>query len=58
MKNTVRKRDIAFSGSVNPMLQDFGESSEVYQYSGRKYDDSWQCPLKITHAETKHNPSA
>ncbi|MEO5783229.1 MAG: guanitoxin biosynthesis heme-dependent pre-guanitoxin N-hydroxylase GntA [Ginsengibacter sp.] len=57
MKNTVRKRDIALSGSVNPMLQDFGESSEVFQYSGRKYDESWQCPLKITHAETKHNPS-
>ena len=58
MKNTVRKRDIAFSGSVNPMLQDFGEASEVFQYSGRKYDDSWKCPLKITHATTKHNPSA
>ncbi|MBA3674464.1 MAG: YqcI/YcgG family protein, partial [Chitinophagaceae bacterium] len=57
MKNAVRKRDIAFSGSVNPMLQDFGESSEAYQYSGRKYDESWQCPLKITHAETKHNSS-
>ncbi len=51
MKNTVRKRDIAFSGSVNPMLQDFGESSEVYQYSGRRYDDSWKCPLKITHTK-------
>ncbi len=57
MKNKVRKRDIALSGSVNPMLQDFGESSEVFQYSGRKYDESWQCPLKITHAQTKHNPS-
>ena len=57
MKNTVRKRDIAFSGSVNPMLQDFGESSEAFQYSGRKYDDNWKCPLKITHA-TKNNSSA
>ena len=57
MKNVVRKRDIAFSGSVNPMLKDFGESSEVYQYSGRKYDKSWQCPIKITHAEAKHNSS-
>ena len=46
MKNVVRKRDVAYSGSINPMLQDFGESSEVYQYSGRKYDDTWQCPLK------------
>lgn len=58
MKNTVRKRDIAFSGSVNPMLQDFGESSEAFQYSGRNYDDSWKCPLKITHETIKHNPPA
>jgi FPC/CPF motif-containing protein YcgG len=57
MKSTVRKRDIAFSGSVNPMLQDFGDASEAFQYSGRKYDDSWKCPLKITHATTKDNPS-
>ncbi|MEO6328888.1 MAG: guanitoxin biosynthesis heme-dependent pre-guanitoxin N-hydroxylase GntA [Ginsengibacter sp.] len=55
MKNVVRKRDIAYSGSVNPMLEDFGTSSEVYQYSGRKYDDSWQCPLKINHAKAKSN---
>ena len=58
MKNTVRKRDVAFSGSVNPMLQDFGDVSEAFQYSGRKYDDSWKCPLKITHATTKHNPTS
>ena len=58
MKNAVRKRDIALSGSINPMLKDFGESSEVYQYSGREYDETWQCPLKITHAATKHNTSA
>ena len=46
MKNIVRKRDIAYSGSINPMLQDFGNTSEVYQYSGRKYDETWQCPFK------------
>lgn len=50
MKTAVRKRDVALSGSVNPMLQDFGESSEVYQYSGRKYDESWKCPLQINHS--------
>jgi len=49
MKATVRKRDIAYSGSVNPMLNDFGESSEALQYSGRKYDEQWQCPLHINH---------
>lgn len=47
MKNIVRKLDTAYSGSVNPMLQDFGSSPEVFQYSGRKLDHSWQCPLKI-----------
>jgi FPC/CPF motif-containing protein YcgG len=57
MKNIVRKRDILFSGSVNPMLADFGEASEVYQYSGRNYDNKWQCPLKITHAKITNNSS-
>lgn len=47
MKNAVRKRDIALSGSVNPMLMDFGTASEVFQYSGKKYDESWICPLQI-----------
>jgi uncharacterized protein len=47
MKNIVRKLDTEFSGSVNPMLKDFGSSPEVFQYSGRKLDNSWQCPLKI-----------
>ena len=57
MKGIVRKRDIAFSGSVNPMLEDFGNRSEVYQYSGRKYDNQWQCPLSTTHATIKYNSS-
>ena len=45
MKTIVRKRDVIFSGSVNPMLTDFGEASEVYQYSGRSYDNEWRCPF-------------
>ena len=45
MQSIVRKRDVMFSGSVNPMLTDFGEASEVYQYSGKNYDRQWQCPL-------------
>ncbi len=52
MKNIVRKRDLSYAGSVNPMLDDFGKSSEVYQYSGRQYNNEWQCPLKIKHAAT------
>ena len=45
MKEVVRKRDVEFSGSVNPMLADFGEASEVYQYSGIRYNSEWTCPL-------------
>ncbi len=55
LKNVVRKRDIALSGTINPMLQDFGELSEVFQYSGRQYDEAWECPLKINHATTEDN---
>lgn len=52
LKHVVRKRDVAYSGSVNPMLEDFGAASEVYQYSGRQYDKQWQCPLKINHVNS------
>ncbi|GAC1418519.1 MAG: guanitoxin biosynthesis heme-dependent pre-guanitoxin N-hydroxylase GntA [Flavisolibacter sp.] len=50
LKNIVRKRDVLSSGTVNPMLEDFGNSSEVFQYSGRYYNSEWKCPLKIQHA--------
>ena len=46
MKKTIRKRDVKFSGSVNPMLKDFGEESEVFQYSGMAHGPEWKCPLK------------
>ncbi len=45
MRNLVRRRDLAFSGSINPMLADFGQSSEARQYSGRAVDASWKCPF-------------
>lgn len=52
MKKAIRKRDLDYSGSVNPMLRDFGDESEVYQYSGRQYQKEWRCPLKIDHGKT------
>lgn len=52
LKSVIRKRDIKYSGSINPMLEDFGESSEVFQYSGLKYDNLWQCPLKINNEQS------
>ena len=57
LKNIVRKRDIAYTGSINPMLDDFGSSSEVYQYSGKQYDQAWACPLKINHESTSNYSS-
>jgi FPC/CPF motif-containing protein YcgG len=57
MKAVIRSRDIESSGSINPMLKDFGEASEVFQYSGRKYDNNWKCPLNPEHGKNKHNTS-
>jgi uncharacterized protein len=58
MKQTVRNRDIKLSGTINPMLDDYGSSSEALQYSGRKYEGDWKCPLQIAHGKSKHNPTA
>jgi FPC/CPF motif-containing protein YcgG len=55
MKNIVRKRDILFSGSINPMLSDYGNTSEALQYSGRHYGSEWTCPLKTMHGTIKDN---
>ncbi|OYQ37758.1 hypothetical protein CHU92_07625 [Flavobacterium cyanobacteriorum] len=58
MKNIVRKKDTELAGNVNPMLTDFGEKSEVYQYTGQKLGNSWKCPLHLKHAGTERNKSA
>lgn len=49
IKSVVRKRDQALAGTINPMLDDYGTRSEVFQYSGKEYDDNWICPLKTKH---------
>lgn len=58
LRNTIRTRDVAYSGSINPMLEDYGQSSEVYQYSGRVYDETWKCPFLSQHAPTDHHTAA
>lgn len=45
MKQLIRRRDRAFSGSSNPMLEDFGKVSEAIQYSGRLVEGEWRCPF-------------
>lgn len=56
MKAIVRRRDIGYSGSINPMLHDFGIASEAMQYSGHRHGKEWTCPLKIEHGTSEHHP--
>jgi len=46
MRDKIRENDLFFSGSINPMLQDFGTMSEALQYSGRLVCDTHCCPFK------------
>jgi FPC/CPF motif-containing protein YcgG len=57
IRDAVRKRDMKLDGSINPMLADFGESSEAFQYSGRQYEKNWQCPFTARHERTDHHTS-
>ena len=45
LKAAMRARDLALQGSVNPVLANFGDTSETRQYSGRAVTDSWRCPF-------------
>jgi FPC/CPF motif-containing protein YcgG len=47
IRNAIRKRDKSLQGSINPMLKDFGERSEVFQYLGKTYQESDPCPLNL-----------
>ena len=45
LRSSILDRDVAYSGSLNPMLARHGEQSEARQYSGRVVDPSWGCPF-------------
>lgn len=45
IRDTIVKRDVKIQGSRNPMLKQFGTSSEARQYSGRSVDEHWKCPF-------------
>ena len=46
MQQTIRERDMQLQGSINPMLSDFGESTEARQYSGRAVEEKWRAPFE------------
>lgn len=45
VRDKIRQRDKALQGSINPVLEDFGTSSEAKQYSGRNVGKAWKCPF-------------
>lgn len=45
VKKRIRRRDQKLQGSINPVLEDFGEKSEANQYSGRYVEENWKCPF-------------
>lgn len=45
MKKVIRERELGYDGSINPMLNDFGDGLEAPQYSGRQVDETWKCPF-------------
>lgn len=47
IRNLIRRKDKILQGTTNPMLQDFGKKSEVFQYLGKVYDENDPCPLKL-----------
>ena len=46
MQAAIRAREMAWQGSLNANLSDFGERSEARQYSGRAVEDDWRCPFQ------------
>ena len=47
VRDAIRLKDKLLQGEINPMLNDFGEKTEVFQYLGKSYQDSDAVPLKI-----------
>lgn len=44
VRDIIRSRDVILQGSVNPMLSDFGEKSEIFQYTGKTYQSFLELP--------------
>ena len=44
LRDSIVERDVAWTGSVNPMLAQHGERSAARQFSGRAVPDDWVCP--------------
>ncbi len=41
-----RQRELRFSGSLNPMVEKYGDHREAIQFSGRENPSDWKCPFQ------------
>lgn len=56
LQAAIGERDVAYSGSRNPMLAGHGVASEARQYSGRQVDSQWRCPFAAVARERADAP--
>lgn len=56
MRDLIRARDEALQGTINPMVNDHGQSSEARQYSGREVGPEWQAPFDADRDEPDCQP--
>lgn len=49
LRESILARDLALSGTENPMIARHGEASAARQYSGRAVANDWQCPFHAKH---------
>lgn len=42
--DNIRKRDVKYSGSINPTVEKYADVWEEVQFSGRENDDDWEIP--------------
>jgi uncharacterized protein len=47
IQRITRDHEIQNAGGINPMLSIFGADPEASQYSGRRVDGDWICPLQV-----------
>ena len=53
MKRAIRKRDLQFQGTVNPMVEKHGDKWESIQFSGQQNPDNWKCPFQFLSEQEK-----
>jgi uncharacterized protein len=45
MQSTIRGREVALQGKINPNLANYGDASEARQYSGKPVASDWRAPF-------------